>query len=191
MKPIKIYIHRLRNFIFLIASVLLGSTCYYISNYLALDNISPYINIFLIYFGLPFFGLITLYELFSLLIKKSDILISSDGVEDNTSIIKFGLISWDEIDRIFYQRYGDKEYLCIALKKPETFVNKHSALKRFFGKSKIRDTSFVTIPIEVLPEKPWNLIKAIRDSHPEIRIHYPFPHLEDMDLNPNSHLEPK
>ena len=101
------------------------------------------------------------------------------------------MISWPEIDRIFYQKTTDKEYLCVALKKPETFLNNQPAIKRFFSRAKYSDSTFIKIPLAPLPIKPWVLIKEIRQAHPEVRIHYPFPNLDDMDLNPNSHLDLK
>lgn len=189
MQPITIYLGRQKAFILLLLSVVLGALSYYFENSKCVVDVRLVVSPILLYAIPIFFGLIAAYEIFILLFKKSAFIISNEGVEDRSSCINFGLIPWAEIDRIFYRRIAEKDYICVALKKPTEFFKKQFFIKRLFSGKKARENAFVVIPQELLPVKPWDLIKEIRDSHPEVRIHYPYTNLEAVISKPSTENE--
>lgn len=175
MQSIVIYPSRKKIFGLTVISIALAALSFFLGRSDWIIVLKPTATLLLLYGGAPFFGITTVYALFRLSVRKPLFVISDEGIRDGGSLINLSLITWLEIDRIFYQRTADKDYLCVALKKPEEFIKKQPRAKRFFLKKKARDAAFITIPEALLPISPGELINSIRAVHPEVRIHYPFP----------------
>lgn len=178
MQLIKIYSSSLKNVIEIFFGIVFAVISYYLGVNGWVINIWALGAKLLLFFCVPLFSLVALYSLFSLIFRRPIITISDEGILDRSAFINFGLIPWLEIDRVFYKRASNKDYICVALKKPESYLKSQSALKRILTRKKVDDDAFISFDQSLLPIKPGELIKEIRSTHPEIRIHYPFPHFE-------------
>lgn len=106
--------------------------------------------------------------------------VSNEGISDSSSLFGLGLITWAEIDRIFYQKKGSDEFWGIALKKPEEFAKRQPFWKKLKRKSGMRtDAAAISIPQKQLPLSIEGFVKQIRATHPEVRLHYPFAIIEN------------
>lgn len=73
--------------------------------------------------GILFFGLIVLVMLPKLFTSNPALIISEDGLIDNTSGVSVGLILWSEIKKIKYQHSGNNTFLVPTVKNPTKFIN--------------------------------------------------------------------
>ncbi|MDP1688632.1 MAG: STM3941 family protein [bacterium] len=180
MQPIKIYSSHLKNVVEIFFGIIFAIASYYLGMSDWIINVWVLGATLLLYFCTPLFSLVALYSLIGLIFGRPIIIISDDGILDRSPFMNFGLIPWPEIDRVFYKRASNKDYICVALKKPETYLGGQSVLKRILTRKKASDDAFITFEQSLLPVKPGELIREIRSTHPEIRIHYPFPHFEKI-----------
>ena len=82
--------------------------------------------------GVLFFGLMAIVLLAKLLKNKAGIIISDDGLTDNTSGVSAGFIPWKDIRKINFSRSGKMVFFVVMVKKPEKYIEREkNILKRF------------------------------------------------------------
>lgn len=69
-----------------------------------------------------FFGLTLILNIIKILDKKMGLIISQNGIIDNSSGISAGLISWSEIENIDYLKISNQEFLIIEINDPEAYL---------------------------------------------------------------------
>lgn len=78
-----------------------------------------------------FFGLVVIVLLLKLITKNAGLIISDDGLTDNSSGLSAGFIDWSDIRSIHFSGSGINKFLIIKVKKPEKYINRESnVLKR-------------------------------------------------------------
>ena len=130
MKSVIVYPNRLKNFGIMIFGTIFAAALHNFLNSSSVINFWPTDAQVFLYFVMVAFCLVTLFAFFDLILRHGAIVISGEGIKDSSRLAKFGLISWRDIDRIFYKSVSNNEYLCFALKKPEEFLSNQKSLIR-------------------------------------------------------------
>jgi hypothetical protein len=82
-----------------------------------------------------FFGLCGLYGLKKMFDKRPGLVLNSSGVVDNASAAAAGFIPWSEILGAGVYEIQKQKMLIIAVRDPQKYVDRGSALKRTFNKA--------------------------------------------------------
>lgn len=176
MEPIIIYQSKAKALLFFIIKVLLMFATYFLGINESVKNFSPGLSQFFLYIAAPFFGLITLYAALKLAMRSRGLLIDNEGITDSLFPGSVGLLKWGEIDRIFYNKVSQEEYLGVAPKEPKEILRRLNFWQKRVLKGKgAASLIFINIPQKKLPMNVDEFITNIRKFHPEIRILYPFP----------------
>jgi len=82
--------------------------------------------------GVLFFGLLAFVMLIKIFKTKAGLILSDEGLTDNTSGVAAGFISWKEIRKINISNSGSNSYLVVLVKNPEKFIKRErNFIKRF------------------------------------------------------------
>ncbi len=82
--------------------------------------------------GVLFFGLLAFVTLIKIFKTKAGLILSDEGLTDNTSGVAAGFISWKEIRKINISNSGSNSYLVVLVKNPEKFIKRErNFIKRF------------------------------------------------------------
>lgn len=84
-----------------------------------------FLKLFLSFLGIVstcFFGLILLLILPKAIKNKAGLIITDEGLYDNTSAISIGLITWTEIKNVSHSYSGTNIFFLVKLKNPEKFI---------------------------------------------------------------------
>ena len=76
--------------------------------------------------GLLFFGLIAVVHLVKMAKNKPALIITDDGLFDNSSGLSAGFIRWQDIKKLNVTRTGNQASLVIILKKPEKYIERET-----------------------------------------------------------------
>jgi hypothetical protein len=76
--------------------------------------------------GLLFFGLIAVVHLMKMAKNKPALIITDDGLFDNSSGLSAGFIKWQDIKKLNFTRTGNQASLVIILKKPDKYIERES-----------------------------------------------------------------
>jgi hypothetical protein len=119
-----------------------------------------------------FFGLVFVYWIKTLVHRKPTLIISEEGINDQSTYIAAGLIKWEEIADIDFVQFSGQTFLGIYTHDPELIINRSSAFKRMLNKMNkgLLDTQ-VNIPVKILDCSMEELIETIgyyfKDHMPE------------------------
>jgi len=70
--------------------------------------------------------------------KNAKLVITDDGLLDNTSIFSCGKILWDDVLEVNLKKGFNMQYLIVKLKEPEKFTADKNFLKRYFLQNRIK-----------------------------------------------------
>jgi hypothetical protein len=125
-------------------------------------------NLFLLLIGI--LSAMVAYFLFKKINKKDAIIINSRGIIINVSIVKTGLIPWNEIRDVEIVAYGNQKNLCINLVNPIPLIKQQKRSVRFllFFNKLLGFNYPIAIPFTSIKMKLPELHRLIQQHH----IHY-------------------
>lgn len=88
--------------------------------------------------SIAFFGLCGLIGIMKLFDKSPGLVVSSDGIWDNSSGISAGIIPWAEVVGISEYRIQKQKFVSIHVQHPEKYVNTGNAFKRMANKANLK-----------------------------------------------------
>jgi hypothetical protein len=74
--------------------------------------------------SLLFFGLILVVLLTKLVRNEAGLIITDDGLTDNTSGVSAGFIPWNDMRKINFSYTGNLVFLIVMVKKPEKYIER-------------------------------------------------------------------
>jgi hypothetical protein len=84
--------------------------------------------------GILFFGFIGFFILKKLFDKSPGLIISNDGITDNSSGVSAGFIPWSDIKEIREVRVVNQKFINLVVKNPEVYIDRQSnAFKRWIA----------------------------------------------------------
>lgn len=108
------------------------------------------------------FGFSFLYYAKVLIRWKPAVIITKEGIIDQSSYIGAGLIKWEEIEAIDFLQFSGQVYLGIFTIDPELIINRSSGIKRMFNRiNKGLLPSQVNIPVKNLACSVDELVNVI------------------------------
>lgn len=109
-----------------------------------------------------FFGLGFVFFLKNLLIRKPALILSDDGLMDQSSYIAPGFLKWEEIMEVQFYQYGGQPFLGIITSDSELIIQRSSGLKRLLNRmNKGLVKAQVSIPVNNLDCDDETLINEI------------------------------
>ena len=92
---------------------------------------SPMIKYSIAVSGIVFFGFLGVMYLFKLRDRKPGLVIDENGIIDNSGGLAAGFIPWTDIEKISIEKVMKQQFLVIAVKNPEFYIdNQKSLLKK-------------------------------------------------------------
>lgn len=74
--------------------------------------------------GSLFFFIGVVISLMKLISKKPGLIISEEGIVDNTTVFGFGMIEWSDISSIKAYKINSKTFIALKLYKPEKYISR-------------------------------------------------------------------
>jgi hypothetical protein len=87
-------------------------------------------DLILYWVGIPFFGLIFIYDCYRLIVPKPAVIINHRGVFDNASAVSAGLVEWGEIDKVFVYEYYGQRFLGVVPSDVKAVLKRQPIFKR-------------------------------------------------------------
>jgi len=79
-----------------------------------------------------FFGICAVYLFFALFDNKPGLIISTTGLNDNSSGVAAGIILWSDINNMSVYEIAGQKFVLLFVHNPEEFINRQkSAFRRF------------------------------------------------------------
>lgn len=125
---------------------------------------------FIVIGGLTFviFALCTIYWIKSVMKRKPALIITNEGIIDQSTYLAAGLIKWDEIADIDLVQFSNQTYLGIYTLDPDLIINRSSSLKSMMNRmNKGLLATQVNIPIKILDCSVEELIDTISNRWKE------------------------
>lgn len=108
------------------------------------------------------FGLCFLYYVKVLVKREPAVVVTKEGIIDNSSYIRAGLVKWEEIEAIDFLSFSGQTYLGIFTYDRELIINRSSGMKKLFNRlNKGLLPSQVNIPVNNLACSAGELVNAI------------------------------
>ncbi|MCT1901665.1 STM3941 family protein [Oceanobacillus sojae] len=108
------------------------------------------------------FGLCFLYYVKALFKNEPAVIITKEGIIDNSSYIRAGLVKWGDIEAIDALNFSGQVFLGIFTYDPELIINRSSGTKKVFNRlNKGLLPSQVNIPFKNLDCSAEELMNAI------------------------------
>ena len=83
--------------------------------------------------------------------RKPAIIINHEGIIDQSTYIKAGLVKWDEIEDIDFVSFGGQTYLGIYTSDPDLIINRSNSFKKMLNQmNKGLLATQVNIPVKIL-----------------------------------------
>ena len=79
-----------------------------------------------------FFGFCGLFAARKLQDRKPGLIISEEGITDNSSAVPAGLVPWEDITEVKEAGAMDRRYIVLMLRNPEEYLNRHKGIKKSF-----------------------------------------------------------
>jgi hypothetical protein len=143
MNNIELHFSKQKSILFILVCLLISIGLYYIvfyNKYTFLYKLSDDKQVVFIILSIPLI-LFCLYgacfQLYKLLIKKPALIITGEGIFDESSPLSVGFISRQEIMGIKEFHYKSSTCIIIMVKNPEIYLNQGFILKRLINKLNI------------------------------------------------------
>ncbi|NDI33233.1 STM3941 family protein [Chengkuizengella sediminis] len=139
-----------------------------ITSFISLSEVSQdnkYIPIFFFFFslcGIFMFGMAILFYLKRLKYPAPSIILNKEGIYDNSSAFKTGMIKWEEINRMYIYDIKKNRFLGLEINNFDQFVSKQNRFMKLLIKinQKFYRTP-ITIPESMLSIRLEELIELI------------------------------
>jgi len=116
------------------------------------------------YIGVPFFGFGFVYFSYRLLSPKPAVIISDEGIFDNSSMVSAGMLKWEEISYIFTYDFMGQHFLGIVPVESEAVIGRLPYFKRFFlSMNELWGTPPISISETILPVSVDELLEQISE----------------------------
>lgn len=107
-----------------------------------IQNRKIFNNTFMVYgigvITIVFFGLCGFIGLMKLFDSSPGLIISTEGIVDNSSGVSAGLISWSEVVGIGEYEIQNQKFISIQIKDPERYAVNGNAIKRMAHRANIK-----------------------------------------------------
>ena len=101
-----------------------------------------------------FFGAVGLFGIYKLVLNKSALVISDEGILDNSSSTSFGLIKWETITGFKIEEMMSQKFLVIHVTNPEELIEQAKGLRKKVMKNNYSMyRTPITIPSSVINYK--------------------------------------
>ncbi len=108
------------------------------------------------------FGFCFLYYVIVLIKSEPAVIVTKEGIVDQSSYIKAGLVCWEEIEAIEFLNFSGQTYLGIFTFDRELIINRSNGMKKLFNiLNKGLLPSQVNIPVNNLACSAEDLVYAI------------------------------
>lgn len=121
--------------------------------------------------GVIFFGFTTIYLIKKLFDKSPGIIITEDGIYDNSSAVSLGFIPWTDIIEIKTSKVFTESFVNIVLKNPQAYIDKYKyTLRRKYIRTNRKSyDSLITISANGLNINHSELKSLIEKSFADFR----------------------
>lgn len=110
------------------------------------------------------FGLCFIYYLKVFIKREPAVIISTEGIVDQSSFIGAGLVKWDEIKEIQFVSFSGQIYLGISTFDRELIINRMTGIKKLFNQvNKGLMETQVNIPVKILACSMDEMLKVINE----------------------------
>ncbi|MEK3887954.1 STM3941 family protein [Bacillus sp. FSL K6-3431] len=110
------------------------------------------------------FGLCLIYYINVLIKRKPALIVSNEGIFDQSSFIGAGLVKWEEIEDIDFIYFSGQLFLGIKTQDPNLIVNRSNGIKRVLNKlNKGLVEAQVNIPVKILSCSMDELVNEIEN----------------------------
>ncbi|MBS4210031.1 hypothetical protein KHA95_18395 [Bacillus sp. FJAT-50079] len=114
------------------------------------------------------FALCLIYYVKVLMEKKPALIVSEEGIFDQSSYIGAGLVRWEEIEAIDFVQFSGQVFLGITTYDPELIINRTSGVKKWLNKANRGLVSAqVNIPVKILACPLDDLVDEINERWEE------------------------
>lgn len=80
--------------------------------------------------GFLFFSYCSIFLIKKTLSGKALLMVTADGITDNSSAVAFGFIPWSDIERIYLGSMMDNVFIEVQLKNEEDYIGKLRGIKK-------------------------------------------------------------
>ncbi len=126
--------------------------------------------------AIVFFGLCLIYYINVLIKRKPALIVSEEGIFDDSSFIGAGLVRWEEIEALDFVNFSGQLFLGIKTYDPNLIVNRSNGVKRTLNKlNKGLVEAQVNIPVKILAcsidelveeiQKRWQIAAESNENH--------------------------
>lgn len=118
-------------------------------------------------------GLCLIYYINVLINRKPALIISDEGIFDNSSFIGAGLVKWEDIEHIDFINFSGQVFLGIMTWDPNLIINRTNGVKRVLNKMNrgLIDAQ-VNIPVKILSCSMDELIDEINSRLERVNAMY-------------------
>lgn len=81
-------------------------------------------------FGIIFLGIGSIYFFVKLFDKKPGLIINDEGIIDNSSALRAGLIKWENITNVSISEISGQKFLTIEVNNPDEIISKQKGFKK-------------------------------------------------------------
>ncbi|MFC5464071.1 STM3941 family protein [Lederbergia graminis] len=111
-----------------------------------------------------FFGLCMLYYIKVLMKPEPAVIVTKEGIIDQSSYIRAGLVRWEEIEGIDLISFSGQDYLGIFTFDPDLIIDRSSGFKKMLNRMNTGLLpSQVNIPVKLLNCSMDDLMNAISE----------------------------
>lgn len=123
--------------------------------------------------GVIFFGIVGFYILKRLIKNTPGLIISNDGITDNSNGISAGFIPWSDIKEIKQINIASQSFINLMVKNPQFYINQQQGWisKKFMELNFKKYGAITWISSNTLKYDYIELIKLIESRFEEYRLH--------------------
>jgi len=115
--------------------------------------------------GEIYFGLCTLYIVYSIMRPKAKLIIDDKGIIEKSSIGSIGTITWEEIDHIYMKTLLGKKYVCLKLTNEKSTFSRISVWKRYLSRiNKLKGFEPVSIALHSLESGRSEVLHLLKEG---------------------------
>ncbi len=117
------------------------------------------------------FALCTIYWVRSMIKRKPALIITTEGIIDQSTYLAAGLIKWEEIADIDLVQFSNQTFLGIYTLDPDLIINRSNSLKSMMNRmNKGLLATQVNIPIKILDCSVEELIEMVSKRWKEANL---------------------
>lgn len=117
-----------------------------------------------------FFLLAIAFNLQKLMQSSKALVISEDGILDNTTLISAGFIPWADIEDIRNKKIMGQSFIKVILKNPRQYEDKQTGIKRGLFRFNYKSTGAVSIPVSFLKSNASDVEAIINQQFTHVGV---------------------